>query len=291
MEVVRTRGLVASCLPVAALAIAGFLSLVACHRPEPENETYTATPEIALAAGAVEDARFRNIDGASVERGMKVVVGTHECRNTAGCFSCYQCHGIRGEGSAVAIIPRLAGQSYVYLHQSLQDFASGERENSTMQSVAQTLTPRQMQDVSAYYAAIRPTVLLDAVSAGSSVELVTAGRQIALEGSVEPAVQACASCHGGQGREPAAPIYPYIASQHVNYLERQLHAFRAGVRRDPLQIMQFIADQLTEEQIRAVSYYYGSLQYQELTWAQGSARSEQRSPADELASTAAPRER
>lgn len=247
-------------LALASLGIALIaINLLACSR-QPESEPAEASPEVQIAHGALKDVERVSFDDASVERGMRIVVGLHECASSSSCFSCYQCHGVRGEGSSIAIFPRLTGQSYDYLHRSLQDFASGRRPNPTMQEVVSGLTEQQMRDVAAYYSAVRPAISLAAQPPGEDGEaMIAAGRQIATQGSTEPAVQACAECHGDESREPAAPIYPYIAGQYAGYIESQLNAFSEGSREDPTQIMNYIADQLTGEQRHAVAQYYAAL--------------------------------
>jgi cytochrome c553 len=42
----------------------------------------------------------------------------------------------------------------------------------------------------------------------------------------------CAGCHGGDGNS-ANPIWPNLAGQHPNYLEKQIADFKAGIRKDP----------------------------------------------------------
>lgn len=233
--------------------------LAGCHET-PNPEPVHRNPELELAQAALQDVGWHTIDGADVARGMQVVVGTHGCQTSSNCFSCYQCHGFRGKGSALASFPRLTGQSYVYLHQALKDFASGRRRNPTMQAVVLGLTAQQMKDVAAYYAAMTPALPPNLQpQRNAAAEVVAKGRELAVAGSSQPTVQACATCHGAQGARPATEMYPYLASQHPDYIERQLKAFRAGERRDPLRIMEHVASQMNDEQMHAVAQYYGSL--------------------------------
>jgi len=43
--------------------------------------------------------------------------------------NCAVCHGARGEGSEAQVIPRLAGQQYMYLRRQLHDVVDGRRPN------------------------------------------------------------------------------------------------------------------------------------------------------------------
>jgi cytochrome c553 len=239
--------------------------LAGCGQNEAQPSEHAAdTPEIAMARRALLDARRLHYDDAHIERGMNVVIGTSACVSAETCFSCYQCHGIRGAGSDAAGFPRLTGQSYEYLLKSLADFASGKRPNPTMQTVANGLSEQQMRDVAAYYASMTedPTVvaLERAAPVSAQPEVVSAGEWIVDEGSTDGRILACAHCHGpaGIGRPPA---YPYLAGQYAGYLERQLKLFRAGERAGTeLKIMEELARRMSDEQILAVSQYFDSLQ-------------------------------
>lgn len=241
------------------------IAVVMCscmHGEAPQNEQDPlASPEVAMARRAMIDARQTYFEDASVERGMKVVIGTAACQSAENCFSCYQCHGIRGAGSEAAGFPRLTRQSYHYLLKSLSDFAAGRRTNATMQAVAAGLSGQQMRDVAAYYSTMTDDRV--AYKATSTVspdrELMTEGARIANQGSTDGRLLSCAHCHGpaGVGRPPG---YPYLAGQYAGYLEQQLRRFRDGRRGGTeLQIMEELARRMTDEQIFAVSRYFSSL--------------------------------
>ncbi|PIP80788.1 MAG: cytochrome C [Gammaproteobacteria bacterium CG22_combo_CG10-13_8_21_14_all_40_8] len=66
----------------------------------------------------------------------------------------------------------------------------------------------------------------------------------------------CAGCHGPAGVS-FVPIYPNLAGQKSAYLEKQLKAFQAGTRTDP--IMTAMAKPLSEDDIANVSAYFQSL--------------------------------
>ena len=79
------------------------------------------------------------------------------------------------------------------------------------------------------------------------------GGQIAASGANGAA--ACASCHGQRGEGMAA--FPRLAGTGADYLRRQLDAFAAGTRKNP--VMQPIAQALSPEQRAQVAAYYASL--------------------------------
>lgn len=65
----------------------------------------------------------------------------------------------------------------------------------------------------------------------------------------------CASCHTVDGNS-AAPIYPILAGQHVEYLQKELQDFKTGKRID--NVMRPWALTLSEQDIVNVSAYYAS---------------------------------
>jgi cytochrome c553 len=64
---------------------------------------------------------------------------------------CAACHGPDGN-SPTPDFPRLAGQHYDYLLQTLKDYKSGARKNAIMAAQVANLTPRDLQDLAAFYA-------------------------------------------------------------------------------------------------------------------------------------------
>ena len=61
---------------------------------------------------------------------------------------------------------------------------------------------------------------------------------------------ACQTCHGRDGISEAGDV-PNLAGQKLDYLMRQLEAFRSGERKNPL--MAAIAGQLADDDIRALA--------------------------------------
>jgi cytochrome c553 len=64
--------------------------------------------------------------------------------------TCVQCHGPDGN-SASAEFPRLAGQHQDYLAKALRDYKSGARKNAIMAPMVANLTPRDIDEIAAYY--------------------------------------------------------------------------------------------------------------------------------------------
>jgi len=65
----------------------------------------------------------------------------------------------------------------------------------------------------------------------------------------------CAGCHGADGNSINV-IWPRLAGQHASYLEKQLHNFQSGKRKDPT--MTAMAASLNEDDIKNVAAYFSS---------------------------------
>lgn len=59
---------------------------------------------------------------------------------------CASCHGPRGEGDGAKVIPRLAGQQYMYLRRQLHDAVDGRRPNMPADHIA-LLAPLDVDDI------------------------------------------------------------------------------------------------------------------------------------------------
>jgi cytochrome c553 len=63
----------------------------------------------------------------------------------------------------------------------------------------------------------------------------------------------CVACHGVNGNS-SNPDWPNLASQHPQYVEKQLQAFKGGERQDPL--MSPMAATLSEDDMADLAAYY-----------------------------------
>jgi cytochrome c553 len=64
----------------------------------------------------------------------------------------------------------------------------------------------------------------------------------------------CIACHGTDGNSPA-PVNPKLASQHPDYLNKQLADFKSGARKSV--IMAGMAAMLTPEDMKNVAAHFG----------------------------------
>ena len=167
--------------------------------------------------------------------------------------ACSGCHGQHGEGLAASGFPRLAGQAAPYLAKQLRDYAGGERENAIMAGFAKALSAQDISDLAAYYSALStPQARPDREDAKAA----STGRMLANLGDARTGVQGCGNCHGPDGRGEA-PLLPYLAGQHAEYLAAQLDAWQQGTRHnDNGGQMVTLARKLSAADIAAVSAYY-----------------------------------
>lgn len=246
----------------AALGIGAALLILSVAKAQVDGEGRPAGGQTAQQPVIRDQPEAVRPGGAEpdINNGRFVAVGgaTQDIAN-----ACFRCHGLQGAGDSAGAFPRLADQSAWYLFKALQDYASGRRNNAIMTPIAQALTTEQMEDVAAYYASVKdapypPSPEVDPL-------MLQQGAALSAVGSAEQGVQACVNCHGPEG-VGMPPVYPYLAGQHAPYLELQLRLWKEDRRgADPLNVMKTIADQLTDEQVRAVSLYFASIRVPEVT--------------------------
>ncbi len=68
--------------------------------------------------------------------------------------SCAACHGVNGIG-IIALYPNLAGQKNEYLAAQLRAFRAGDRTSPIMSPMATRLTDVDIENLAAYYSALR----------------------------------------------------------------------------------------------------------------------------------------
>jgi cytochrome c553 len=173
--------------------------------------------------------------------------------------ACEGCHGAHGEGMAAAHVPRIAGQTAVYLKKQLDNYADGTRDNAIMVNFAKPLSEKQREDVAALFAAMSTPFVAQPVSANDMTR--ARGHQLAFQGDESKRVQACNNCHGpdGVGMPGSAP---YLAGQSAEYLGSALKAWRDGTRKnDAGQLMRSVAERLSDADIAAVAAYFAGVEF------------------------------
>ncbi len=172
---------------------------------------------------------------------------------------CKTCHGLSGQGFRGSVpMPRLAGQQPEYIKNQLQAFIERRRNNPVMFNVAHVLSPPMLKGLTEYFKDLNPKPL-GGGPGGNAAE----GKKIYEEGIAKSDIPPCASCHGpdAKGRE----VFPRLAGQLSDYIFRKLTNWdkergQDKANPDTSAIMEPIAHNLTEAQIRAVAAYLSNLE-------------------------------
>ena len=147
----------------------------------------------------------------------------------------------------------LAAQSEAYLVAQLKGYKSHSRQDPAgfeyMWGLSRSLSDEQIAGLAAYYAAQTPRAQ---ALEGDPMRLA-AGQAIYEQGIGARNVPACASCHGPQGAGLAA--FPRLASQHADYVVKQLQVFQRSNDRPEGAIMKTVAHELTPQDIEDLAAY------------------------------------
>lgn len=172
---------------------------------------------------------------------------------------CKTCHGLQGQGFRGSFpMPRLAGQQPEYVKNQLQAFIDRRRTNPVMFNVSHVLSPAMLTALSTYFKDLTPKPL-----GGAPKDSLAIGKKIYEEGVPAAEVPPCASCHGPDAR--GADVFPRLAGQLHDYMIRKLTNWdkergQDKANPDTSAIMQPIAHNLTEAQIKAVAAYLSYLE-------------------------------
>lgn len=157
---------------------------------------------------------------------------------------CKHCHGENGN-SKRNYIPNLAEQNPIYLFNSFEKFANGERQDFVMSKLAKNLTLEDRVNVALYYGQQKV------------VENPAENQHLREQGQLK-FQQICQGCHGakGEGKEDM----PRLAGQPTEYIKRTLEVFRSKDPSRAASVMFSIAENMSDEDILAVASYIQALQ-------------------------------
>ncbi len=183
---------------------------------------------------------------------------------------CAACHGANGIGASEAF-PNLAGQHADYIVKQLKAFKAGTRTDPVMAPMAVGLSDQDMIDVGAYFASLDRSGAVAIADSGSGsgsqaaavqapvahIANASAGKSLYELGDPSRNIGACIGCHGKEGNSEVL-IYPNLAKQHAQYIEKQLHDFKATTRTN-FAMNQF-AGAMTDEDIADMGAYLADTQ-------------------------------
>jgi len=197
-----------------------------------------------LAAGCANVDRSRDIGNPAIPA---TVLAAQVCAN---------CHGLTGV-TVSPNFPNLAAQTEPYLVAQLTAFKGHARRDPAgfeyMWGLSRSLSESQIQGLAAYFSGQAPARL----PAGADAQRLAAGRAIFENGIAERSIPACSSCHGATGA--GIGPFPRIASQHADYLVKQLVVFQRTEERTEERpggsIMKTVAHSLRPQDIADVAAY------------------------------------
>lgn len=162
--------------------------------------------------------------------------------------SCGYCHEYDGI-PPMSNYPKIAGQKKQYIIKQMLDYRSGRREGrGMMDSAAALLSDKDLQTVADFFSKQTPS-LDKSTAQGKSY---TRARKLWLHGDRQRMINACVLCHEA-GDDPEIP---HLRGQHADYLAEQMLAFKHGKRtNDEVNIMQFFAQRLSDEEITELSEF------------------------------------
>ena len=144
-----------------------------------------------------------------------VLKRTPDLQNGARLYeTCAACHGAGGEGVADGSVPTIGGQGFVVVAKQIVDFRSGVRRDPRMEQftdVHHLAYSQYIADVSAYVSGLRPALH------ARTAPVETIGRGAVLY------ARSCERCHGIAGEGNDDELTPRLASQHYEYLVRQIN--------------------------------------------------------------------
>ena len=158
-----------------------------------------------------------------------------EVAGKAKAAPCALCHGDKGI-STNPTIPGLAGQDAQYLVDALLAYKEGSRADETMKTAAASIDDKAAKDMAAFYASQQPQPT-----------------KVRKPLSIADWVQRCDRCHGTNGNS-MEPDLPALAAQRQDYLEKVLHAYRTGARKNTE--MAAMSEGLTEADVENLAAYY-----------------------------------
>jgi cytochrome c553 len=228
----------------------------------------SAEPTAAEAATVTPAAETAPAPVAALDDGRPAQPGDAAAGATKAA-ACAACHGADGN-SADPMYPKLAGQHELYIARQLQLFKLGERVNPIMAPFASALTPQDMRDIGAHFAAQKMvpglsdnTPIASGPNAGR--KFFSVGEQLYRAGSPDGSVPACIACHGPTGRGIPGPTYPSIAGQHASYSANMLTQYRDGLVLGTgpraMSMMSVVSRNLTDEEIQSLATYLASLHH------------------------------
>lgn len=96
---------------------------------------------------------FASVAAFSVTAATSAFANGNVAEGEKKAAACAACHGPAGAKPIQPDYPILAGQHYDYLVSVLNQYKTGKRKNEVMKGFAAALSPKDIRDLAAYFAA------------------------------------------------------------------------------------------------------------------------------------------
>ena len=209
------------------------------------NKLLTSIFTLAVSSATAFSVQAQEVKGDAKAAEQKIAM----------CIGCHSIKGYQASFPEVYKVPMISGQSGKYIASALDAYKKGDRKHPTMRGIADSLSEKDIADVSAYYE-----------------QHGKKGTELPAKPGREPSVQvaellkkgACVSCHGDNFAKPIDPSYPKIAGQHADYLFVALKSYKADARNANVgrnnAIMGGIAKQFSNAELKALANYLASVE-------------------------------
>jgi len=162
------------------------------------------------------------ITAAAAQDIRSVLRQTPNVEHGAALFrNCVSCHGADGLGAPDGSVPIIAAQHSSVIAKQLVDYRHAKRWDIRMERIADRHVLQDAQDVA--------DVAAYAAGLERATRATTGDGAQSKEGA-ETYAQRCAGCHGAAGGGDPKKQVPRLATQHYDYLLRQMHDAAEGRR-------------------------------------------------------------
>jgi len=134
------------------LSIAASLALVLAATAVTAQNAATPPASAPAAAGAAPAAEM-----APTAPPAAAALTGDATRGKGLTYTCRGCHGVEGYKNAYPSyhVPKLGGQSEVYLRNALLEYRGAKRKHPTMQAQAESFSEQDIADIAAYLSSIK----------------------------------------------------------------------------------------------------------------------------------------
>lgn len=159
-----------------------------------------------------------------------------------------QCESCHAPDRLAGNTPRLNGQLFSYLKESLDDLVVNNRFSQVPNHIPKSLSPSDIHQIAGYYAGMAVFTIPN-----QTVPIKVKEGEIAY-------LEQCSGCHGEYGRESdnRGLGAPFLAGQNLGYLRLQTENFSSGKRLFSISQMEKAFATLTPASREAIAHFFAA---------------------------------